>query len=184
MKKEQPTKLKRDCHATLIPSGEKVTLRAGEVVWVTQSLGGSFTVMTEHGSMVHISGQEADALGLAPVASPPAAAGATATPANVEQRVWDQLRTCFDPEIPINIVDLGLVYDCRVTSLQRGGSRVKIRFTLTARGCGMGAVLQESIRNKIASVPGVAEVDVELVWDPPWDQSKISKEAKLQLGMV
>lgn len=184
MKKEQPTKLKRDCHATLIPTGEKVTLRAGEVVWVTQSLGGSFTVMTERGSMVHISAREAGALGVVPAASPPATGAAAEAPANVEQRVWDQLRTCFDPEIPINIVDLGLVYDCLVTPLPGGGSRVKIRFTLTAPGCGMGEVLRESIRNTIGSVPGVAEVDVELVWDPPWDQSKMSREAKIELGII
>ncbi|MBI2357470.1 MAG: putative Fe-S cluster assembly protein SufT [Deltaproteobacteria bacterium] len=182
MKKEQPTKVKRDCHATVIPSGEKVTLHAGDVVWVTQALGGGFTVMTERGSMVHISGGEADALGLAPVASRPALAAEAA--GDVEERVWDQLRACFDPEIPINIVDLGLVYDCRVAPLQRGGSRVQVRFTLTARGCGMGEVLKEGIRNKIAGVPGVAEVDVELVWDPPWDQSKISQEGKVQLGIV
>jgi len=135
--------------------------------------------------MVRIGGMDADALGLS---SPPLPPGATSTPeespANIEERIWDQLKTCFDPEIPVNIVDLGLVYQCLVTPGARGGSKVQVRFTLTARGCGMGEILKEDIRNRISSVPGVQEVDVELVWDPPWDQSKISREAKLQLGMV
>lgn len=184
MKREEPTKLRRDCEATLIPSGEKVKLGAGESVWVTQSLGGSFTVMTERGSMVHIGAKDADALGAAAPPSAAVAAAAAREPRDIEQRVWQQLRSCFDPEIPVNIVDLGLVYDCRVVPLARGGSRVAVRFTLTARGCGMGEVLKENIRNKISSVPGVSEVDVELVWDPPWDQSKLSREAKLQLGII
>src|SRR3972149_239449 len=185
MKRDEPTRLRRDCEATLIPTGEKVKLQAGSQVWVTQLLGGSFTVMTERGSMVRIGGMDADALGLS---SPPLPPGATSTPeespANIEERIWDQLKTCFDPEIPVNIVDLGLVYQCLVTPGARGGSKVQVRFTLTARGCGMGEILKEDIRNRISSVPGVQEVDVELVWDPPWDQSKISREAKLQLGMV
>lgn len=185
MKRDEPTRLRRDCEATVIPTGEKVKLPAGSQVWVTQLLGGSFTVMTERGSMVRLSGKDADALGLS---SPPLPPGTTSTPAespaNIEERVWDQLKSCFDPEIPVNIVDLGLVYQCHVISLKEGGNKVEVRFTLTARGCGMGEVLKADIRNKILGVPGVKEVDVELVWDPPWNQTMISGAAKQQLGMV
>ncbi|MBI3000968.1 MAG: putative Fe-S cluster assembly protein SufT [Deltaproteobacteria bacterium] len=185
MKRDEPTKLRRDCEATLIPTGEKVNSPAGRQVWVTQLLGGSFTAMTERGSMVRIGGKDADALGLSPAPSPPGATTAPEeSPANIEQRIWDQLKTCFDPEIPVNIVDLGLVYQCHVISLKDGGNKVEVRFTLTARGCGMGEVLKVDIRNKILGIPGVKEVDVELVWDPPWNQTMISGAAKQQLGMV
>lgn len=185
MKSDAPITLSRDCEAVLIPSGDKLRLTAGSQVWVTQSLGGSYTVMTDRGYMARIAGKDADALGMeSAAASQPGTSAAAGGTEDVEKPVWDQLKTCFDPEIPINIVDLGLVYDCRVTPLGEGGNRVEVRFTLTAPGCGMGEVLKVDIRSKILSVPGVKEVDVGLVWDPPWDQSMMSEAAKLQLGMV
>lgn len=185
MKSEEATKLRRDCEATLIPSGEKLVLREGSRVWITQSLGGSYTIMTDRGMMARIDGKDADALGLkGAAASQPEAPVARGGPEELERLVWDQLKTCFDPEIPVNIVDLGLIYHCGITPLSEGGNRVEVKFTLTARGCGMGEVLKVDIRNKILSVPGVKEMDVGLVWDPPWNQTMISGAAKQQLGMV
>lgn len=185
MKSDEPISLSRDCDAVMIPSGDRLRLAAGSQVWVTQSLGGSFTVMTDRGLMVCIDGNDADAIGVQggtpPQSGTPDAAGTTA---DIEQSVWAQLKTCFDPEIPINIVDLGLIYDCRVAPLPEGGNRVEIKFTLTARGCGMGGVLTEQIQKKILSVTEVREAHVELVWDPPWDQTRISGAAKIQLGML
>ncbi len=183
-KSDQPIALLRDCEAVLIPSGEKLKLVAGARIQVTQSLGGSFTILTDRGSMARISGKDADALGLERSPETPATSvSAPEAPGALEKLVWDQLRSCFDPEIPVNIVDLGLVYRCQVMPLPRGGSRVEIRFTLTAPGCGMGQVLREDIKNRVSSVPGVREVDVELIWDPPWNQSRMSREAKVDLGM-
>lgn len=177
--------LNRDCEAVMIPSGEKLSLPAGSRVWITQSLGGGFTVTTDRGHMVRIAARDAGALGSdAPTQTEGGSSVVTEGPVEMENRVWDQLRMCFDPEIPVNIVDLGLVYHCEVTPQTKGQSRAEVKFTLTARGCGMGEVLKEDIRNKIMSVPGISEVDVELVWDPPWDQSMISGAAKQRLGMI
>ncbi|MGH7797715.1 MAG: putative Fe-S cluster assembly protein SufT [Candidatus Binatia bacterium] len=182
MTDEKPIVLKRDCAAIMIPSGEKVTLTAGSTVWLTQALGGGFTLMTDHGYMVRIDGADAEVLGI--TASDFAAYGdAAGTDEPVEERVWNQLRSCFDPEIPVNIVDLGLVYDCRAEALTGGGYKATVRFTLTAQGCGMGQFLKADIRKKLLAVPGVREADVELVWDPPWNQSRISPKAKHQLGI-
>ena len=176
--------LARDCEAVLIPSGEKVRLASGTQVRVTQSLGGSFTIMTDRGSMARVLGKDADALGLKGASASPAASPALGgTAAAVETQVWEQLRACFDPEIPVNIVELGLIYGCVVTPLTDGGCKVEVRFTLTAPGCGMGQVLREDIKSKIAGVPGVREVAVDLVWEPPWDQSRISHVAKIELGI-
>jgi probable FeS assembly SUF system protein SufT len=185
MKGDEPITLSRDCDATLIPSGDKLKLKAGSQVWITQSLGGSYTVTTDRGHMVRISGRDADALGMK-VAAPSMLGSSTVVdgPLDVEKLVWDQLKTCFDPEIPVNIVELGLVYQCRVIPLAESGNRVEVRFTLTAPGCGMGAALKEDIQSKVLSLPGIKEVDVQLVWDPPWDQSMISGAAKLQLGII
>lgn len=185
MKGDGPITLSRDCEAILIPSGEKLRILAGSQVWVTQSLGGNYTVTTDHGYMVRIVGKDADALGMVTAAALQPGTSASAEGAeDFEKLVWDQLKTCFDPEIPINIVDLGLVYHCRATPLAEGGNKVEVKFTLTAPGCGMGEALKADIQSKILNVPGIREVNVELVWDPPWDQSMISGSAKLQLGMV
>lgn len=185
MKSDEPISLSRDCDAIMIPSGDKVTLPAGSQVWIRQSLGGSYTVMTDHGYMVRISGEDADTLGMEKSEVPqPLTTEAAREGRDVEKLVWEQLKTCFDPEIPVNIVDLGLVYQCCVIPLGDGKNRAEVKFTLTAPGCGMGAILQEEMRHKILSLPGMEEVKVELVLDPPWDQSMMSEAAKLQLGML
>jgi probable FeS assembly SUF system protein SufT len=180
MTTEKPITLTRDCTAVMVPSGETVSLSGGNSVWLTQALGGTYTVMTERGYTVRIDGRDADALGLTPTDDlQPAAAGS----ASIEDRVWHELRSCFDPEIPVNIVDLGLIYDCQVSRQPDGGHKASVRFTLTAQGCGMGQFLKEDIKKKLLAVPEIREVDVELVWDPPWNQSMISGSAKHQLGI-
>ena len=179
--------LKRDCEAVLIPAGTKITLQAGEPVVITQALGGSYTVVI-HGNMARIEARDADALGEEP---PAAAAAAAAEPAAVpdsspltEEQVLEKLRTCYDPEIPVNIVDLGLVYDLQIQPLPAGGNRVEIKMTLTAPGCGMGPVLQQDVEAKVSSIPGVKEAGVFLVWDPPWSRDMLSEAARLELGMM
>lgn len=175
----EPVKFERDCAAVLVPQGESVTLPAGSVGYITQSLGGSFTVFVE-GNLFRISGDDADAIGK-PRPEPLQLAEGAGDEA-VEKLVWDQLRTCFDPEIPINVVELGLVYDCDLETVA-GGRKVNIRMTLTAPGCGMGEVLVEDVRSKVERVPTVVEADVELVFDPPWNQSMMSEAARLETGM-
>jgi probable FeS assembly SUF system protein SufT len=179
--------LKRDCPAVMIPAGNAVTLQAGERVVITQALGGSFTVII-NGNMARIEARDADALGKEvqpPSASAtPQAADASAPGLLDEEQVWEQLRTCFDPEIPVNIVDLGLVYDVQIAPLPEGGSRVEVKMTLTAPGCGMGPVLQQDVENKVTGIPGVKEAVVQLVWEPPWNRDMLSEAAKLQLGMM
>jgi len=177
--------LQRDCPAVLIPAGTKITLQAGEPVVITQALGGSFTVLI-HGNMARIEARDADALGQEPPAAAPAetaAAPAAAAPVTEEQ-VLEQLRTCYDPEIPVNIVDLGLVYDLQIQPLPAGGNRVEIKMTLTAPGCGMGPVLQQDVEAKVSAIPGVKEAGVFLVWDPPWNRDMLSEAARLELGMM
>jgi probable FeS assembly SUF system protein SufT len=178
MRKE--TTVTRDVAAREIPSGTPITLRAGDAVTITQSLGGSYTVMTPVGFLARVDGKDADAIG-EPIVVPDAAAqeGKTA-----EELAWDQLRTCYDPEIPVNIVDLGLVYSCVLTPLPDGGHRIEVKFTLTAPGCGMGDVLREDIRGKLLAVPGIRDADVQVVFDPPWSLQMMSDAAKLQLGMM
>jgi probable FeS assembly SUF system protein SufT len=184
MTDEKPIALTRECAAIMIPSGEKVTLSAGSNVWLTQALGSGFTVMTDHGYMVRIDGADADVLGALKARDFHAVQDDTVPGGDsIEERVWSQLRSCFDPEIPVNIVDLGLIYDCRTEGLSAGSHRAIVRFTLTAQGCGMGQFLKEDIKKKLLAVPGVSETDVELVWDPPWNQSMISPKAKQQLGI-
>jgi len=184
MKTNEPIILSRDCEAIQIPSGEKVMLPAGSRVTVTQSLGGSYTVTTDQGNLVRIANKDADAIGEEAEASQAERLTAAAGPADLEKLVWDQLKTCFDPEIPVNIVDLGLVYHCQVTPLPEGDNKVDVKFTLTAPGCGMGQVLKGDMESKILSLSGVKDVDVEVVFDPPWDPSKMSDAAKLQLGFM
>jgi probable FeS assembly SUF system protein SufT len=176
--------LKRDCEAVLIPAGTKITLQAGEPVIITQALGGSFTVVI-HGNMARIDARDADALGQAPPPATPAeSAPAPDTATVTEDQIMQQLRTCYDPEIPVNIVDLGLVYDMQIQPLPTGGQRVEIKMTLTAPGCGMGPVLQQDVENKVSALPGVKETAVFLVWDPPWNREMLSETAKLELGLM
>ena len=180
---EQAVIVKRDCDVLMIPSGEKLTLPSGSTVWLTQSLGGSYTVMTDRGYMVRLEGKDGDAIGMAQSSDRQADQPTSADNIeDVERRVWQQLSSCFDPEIPVNIVELGLIYDCSVKPIEKG-YRACVQFTLTARGCGMGEVLKRDIAAKLLTVPGVRQADVALVWDPPWSQSRISAAAKLQLGM-
>lgn len=184
MNTEKSITLRRDCTAIMVPSGEAIPLRAGSSVWVTQSLGGSYTVMTDRGYMARIDGRDGDALGLPQLVD----ASAEAMPGSesaesLEKLVWERLRSCFDPEIPVNIVDLGLIYGCAVTPLESGGYKVSVSFTLTAQGCGMGQFLKADIERKLQGLSGICEVDVKLVWDPPWNQSRMSTPARQQLGM-
>ena len=173
--------LKRDCKATLIPSGQELLLSQAELVVVTQALGGSFTVRTDMGQLARIDARDADALGLEdePANEEPVDAG----PFEL-QRVIETLKTVFDPEIPVNVVDLGLIYVCEAHPLADGGHRVEIKMSMTAPGCGMGDVLKGDARTKVLALAGVTEVDIEIVWDPPWDASRMSEAAQLQLGML
>ena len=176
-----PIYLTRDCAATLIPVGQKLALSQGDCVVVTQALGGSFTVRTDMGHLARIDAHDADALGLdgEQTNEQPLAAG----PFEL-QRVIETLKTVFDPEIPVNVVDLGLIYVCEAHPLADGGHRVEIKMSMTAPGCGMGDVLKGDARAKVQALAGVTEVDVEIVWDPPWDASRMSEAAQLQLGML
>ena len=176
-----PKILTRDCEAIRIPSGETFTLAKDTMVTVTQALGGSFTIATDQG-LARITDANADALGITVEAK---AAEAAATTEKVdEQSVWQQLRTCYDPEIPVNIVDLGLVYDCTVEQPDGTPAKVTVKMTLTAPGCGMGPTIAAEARAKIESVPGVGEAAVELVWDPAWNQAMISEAGKMKLGLI
>ena len=177
--------LTRDCPAIQIPAGNTIILHAGDTVFITQSLGGSYTVATEMG-LARIAAQNADALGLEVAATPTGDTGATGeSGAHVdEKQIWDQLKTCYDPEIPVNIVDLGLIYDCQVAPRNGQGALVTVKMTLTAPGCGMGPVLAQEAKAKIEALPGVEEASVELVWEPAWNQAMISEAGKMQLGII
>lgn len=177
-----PVTLTRDVEAAIIPVGSRVTLQKGEQAHITQSLGGSYTVVV-NGNMFRIEGQDADALGLQPTAQP-VGTGAPVTQEALEKEIWNQLRSCYDPEIPVNIVDLGLIYDCQVTPLAASSFKVDVKMTLTAPGCGMGPMLAQDVQNRLLSLEGVDDVAVELVWDPPWNQAMMTEAAKLQLGLL
>ncbi|MBI5683612.1 MAG: DUF59 domain-containing protein [Verrucomicrobia bacterium] len=175
--------LKRDCQAIQIPSGHVATLSAGTEVAITQTLGG-YTV-SARGALYRIAPHDADALGFDKPAAPAKAASGGAVDKKVfEQQVWDALKNCYDPEIPVNIVDLGLIYDMRTAPAPQGGRRVDVKMTLTARGCGMGPVIAADARQKLLGLAGVEDATVEVVWDPPWNPSMISPEGKKRLGMA
>ncbi len=178
----EPVRFERDCSAVLVPQGEVVTLPAGSIGYITQALGGSYTVFVE-GNLFRVAGRDADAIGKEPPPEIELAAGASDE--DVETLVWKQLRTCFDPEIPINVVDLGLVYEADVGPHPEhpGQRKVDVRMTLTAPGCGMGDILVDDVRSKLELIPTVAEADVELVFDPPWNRSMMSEAARLETGM-
>jgi probable FeS assembly SUF system protein SufT len=172
--------LSREVEAVQIPGGHAVTLEKGWEVIVTQSLGGSYTVQVPaYGGLFRIAGTDADALGKEPTAAPTPVAPS----GDLEQQVWDVLKTCYDPEIPVNIVDLGLVYDMRI-SPEGGVTRVDIKMTLTAQGCGMGTSIAADARVKLLALPGVTDADVQIVWDPPWSPQMISPEGRERLGMA
>ena len=177
----EPIIISRDVKAVLVPAGVEVKLRTGTVGYVTQALGSSFTVYVE-GNLFRVAGEDADAIGQQPPTAlelPP-----DATDADVEKLAWDQLRTCYDPEIPVNIVDLGLIYSCEITRRADATRSAAVKMTLTAPGCGMGEVLVQDVKEKLASVPTIVETDVELVFDPPWNRDMMSEAARLQTGML
>jgi len=176
----EPVTFARDVEAIIVPAGLNVTLRQGQQGYITQALGGSFTVYVE-GNLFRVAGKDADALGKEPAAAPQLPPNASDD--DVRDLAWRQMKGCYDPEIPINIVDLGLVYDCNVVA-EPDGRVLDIKMTLTAPGCGMGEVLVEDVREKVQVIPTVKRVDVELVFDPPWNQSMMSEAARLQTGMM
>lgn len=199
MQPQEYAVVSRDCRVVEIPQGTPTILPAGTHVRITQSLGGSYTVMTEYGQLLRVDEKSADAIGkgVPPETATVAAAAAretaaaapdagreTAGPAgSIEEKVWAALRTCYDPEIPVNVVDLGLVYSCEVSELPEGGSRVAIQMTLTAPGCGMGPVIADDVKRKVEEIANVRQADVEVVFDPQWNQNMMTEAARLQLGL-
>jgi probable FeS assembly SUF system protein SufT len=184
MQSNEPKTLTRDVEAAVVPVGTKVTLQKGEQAHITQSLGGAYTVVV-NGNMFRIEAKDADALGLVVEIRPASgAAGGPVTEEQLEKQVWDALKTCYDPEIPVNIVDLGLIYDCHLTLIGENNFKADVKMTLTAPGCGMGPVLAQDVQNKLISLEPIDEANVELVWDPPWNQSMMTEAAKLQLGLM
>ena len=174
-----------DCPATVVPSGESIFIPAGATVSITHRLGGNFTVLWAMG-MARISGANANAIGetVKPLEPTPASSEGPSGPPD-EQKIWDQLKTVYDPEIPVNIVDLGLVYSLDVVATDEPGRyRADVQLTLTAPGCGMGPAIAEDARMRAMEVPGITEANVELVWDPPWNQDMISEEGKMELGLI
>ena len=177
--------LSRDCEVIQIPSGQKITIPEGTPGVITQTLGGSYTIATYQG-LARVSEKDLDALGLEkPQQTDGAVKPSGSSNGTVDEKaVWDQLRQCFDPEIPVNIVDLGLVYDCRLVNKPEGGTKVEVKMTLTAPGCGMGPAIAHDAQSKILSIDGVDEAQVDLVWDPPWNQNMISEAGRMKLGMI
>lgn len=183
MHSSDPIQLTRDCEAIAIPSGAIFTLTEGTEVTITQSLGGTYTVGGSFG-LARIDARNQDALGLEKADQPEAGQqGGDDSPVS-DNQVWDQLKTVYDPEIPVNIVDLGLVYTMELKKLEDTGYRVEMKMTLTAPGCGMGPTIQADAKYKILSIPGVREAEVDLVWEPAWDQNMITEEGRMKLGMI
>jgi probable FeS assembly SUF system protein SufT len=184
MQTNESVTLSRDVEASVVPVGTKVTLLKGETAYITQSLGGAYTVVV-NGNMFRIEGRDADALGFAVEQKESRAGREPRTLEEIEKESWAQMKTCYDPEIPVNIVDLGLIYDCHVTPLgEKDRYKVDVKMTLTAPGCGMGPVLQQDVSNKLLSIEEVDEANVDLVWDPQWNQGMMTEAAKLQLGLL
>jgi probable FeS assembly SUF system protein SufT len=176
----EPFVVSREVRAVIVPAGQEVQLKPGQAGYITQALGGSFTVYLE-GNLFRIAGEDADAIGQEVVKSPELPPNATGE--DVRQLAWQQMRSCYDPEIPINIVDLGLVYECDVKENEDGTRTVEVQITLTAPGCGMGEILVDDVRDKLKRIPTVREANVQLTFDPPWNQSMMSEAARLQTGM-
>jgi len=178
----EQVEVSRDMQAVTIPNGDPITISQGTKATITQSLGGSYTLITDRGYMVRVSGREVEAIGKEAPEEIKVEGDVTAE--QLEKLVWDQLKTCYDPEIPVNIVDLGLVYLCEVNP--RDGEKtfdVHVKMTLTAPGCGMGPVLAGDVKQKVLTLPGVHDARIDVVFDPMWDRSMMSEAAKLQLGM-
>ena len=177
-KDDKRLRLLRDVEANMVPSGDKVTLAEGNLVQITQSLGGNHTVII-NGNMAQISAENEDALGIKTEIKKNHNPNSDFS----EQLVWDQLKTCYDPEIPVNIVELGLIYDLRIQDLENGEKNILIKMTLTAPGCGMGPVISDEVQRKVNALKNVKNVKVELVWEPQWNQGMMSEAAQLELGM-
>ncbi|MEO7387168.1 MAG: putative Fe-S cluster assembly protein SufT [Gammaproteobacteria bacterium] len=177
----EPVVIKRDVEGLMVPSGIPVTIPRDALVYITQAMGGSFTVYFD-GNLVRVPGIDADALGKEAVTPP--TLPENATDQQFEALVWEQLKTIYDPEIPINIVELGLVYECAINRVPSGERSVRLQMTVTAPGCGMGEILVEEARQKISIIPTVTAVDVELVFDPPWSQDMMSEAARLEAGLM
>jgi probable FeS assembly SUF system protein SufT len=176
----EPFIIQREVDAVMVPSGHAIRLQPGLAGFISQALGGSFTLYIE-GNLYRLAGADADAIGKDPVRAPELPPNATEE--DVRRLAWEQMKTCFDPEIPINIVDLGLIYECEVAANEDGTRRVSVKMTLTAPGCGMGDVLVQDVRDKLEQIPTVTQAEVELVFDPPWRREMMSPAAQLQTGM-
>jgi probable FeS assembly SUF system protein SufT len=177
----EPITIQRDVEAVMVPAGVAVTLRAGKTGFITQALGGSFTVYIE-GNLFRVAGKNADALGKevdTPLELPP-----NATDDDVKKLVWEQMKTCYDPEIPVDIVELGLIYSCELEPADDGKRIARITMTLTAPGCGMGEILVQDVKEKVEMVPTIDRAEVELTFDPPWNREMMSEAARLQTGMM
>jgi len=176
----QPCTFERDCEVVMIPQGDEVTIPVGTVAYITQALGGSFTVFVD-GNLFRIAGVDADAIGKKPVLPPSLPDDATED--DVESLLWEQMKTVYDPEIPVNVVDLGLIYRCEMRMDEEGDRVVDVDMTLTAPGCGMGDILVDDVRSKLKMVPTISQVNVELTFDPPWNYNMMSEVARLETGM-
>jgi probable FeS assembly SUF system protein SufT len=179
----EPLTIERDCEAILIPDGTAIEVPQGSVVFITQALGGNYTINL-NGNLAQIGAKDADALGF-DIPEDALIKGSATRPDGTlnEDLVWAQMRTCYDPEIPINVVELGLIYDCQICPLGNGDNRVDILMTLTAPGCGMGEFLAADVQSKVAAIPTVTEVDVQLTFDPPWSMGMMSEAARLESGL-
>ena len=184
MNLNEPITLTRDVEGTVVPIGTKVTLQKGELARITQSLGGSYTIVV-NGNLFRLADKDVDALGIEVAAKPVSSTGQRRTFEELEEEVWSQLKTCYDPEIPVNIVDLGLVYDCALTPIAETDSyRAELKITLTAAGCGMGPALSSDVQAKLLALDEITEATCYVVFDPTWNQSMMSEAAKLQLGLM
>jgi probable FeS assembly SUF system protein SufT len=187
MGEEKKVIIQRDVDAVLVPFGDRVVLPKGEEARIVQDLGGNYTIMVK-GSLYMIDAKNADAIGIGQKVETPAQSvekkEGTPSQEEIETKVWEALKNCYDPEIPVNLVDLGLIYDCRIEQLPEGGYQVNIKMTLTAPGCPMAAMIAQDVQNKIISIDGVEETNVELVWDPPWSKDMMTEAARLQLGLL
>lgn len=185
IKVDEAITVERDCEAILIPQGTSINLPAGSVVFITQALGTSCTVNI-NGNLARVEGKDLDALGYEPFEAKEEV-GIVGDGRVEEGLLWEQMNTCFDPEIPVSIVELGLIYDCKIEPIdedgKRIGNKINVMMTLTAAGCGMGDILVHDVKTKLETVPNVTEVHVEMTFDPPWNQSMMSDAAKLQMGL-
>lgn len=179
-----PVTLRRDCEAMEVPQGTPTVLAKGTPVRILQSLGNFHTVIDEQRQILRIEGRDSDALGVEPPHEKPKPATSDAERQSLEERCLEVLETCYDPELPVNVVDLGLVYVCQVTPLAEGGNEVLVLMTVTSPGCGMSDILVEEARQKLATLKGVSKVNIEIVFDPPWTPDRMTDVARLQLGMM